>query len=271
MSFYLQEFKDLIVTQENFQLMITLNRPQASNAFSDDMIASLVRVLRHADQDQNIRVILVTGAGKNFCAGGDIKAMENKTGMFQGEPNELRERYRNGIQEIPRTMIALTTPVIAMINGAAIGAGLDFACMCDMRVASYEASFGETFAKLGLVSGDGGNYFLSRIVGFAKATEMAMTCNIYSAEDAKHMGLINSLVSPERLTAISSALATKIAAHPPMAIQMTKRALLQAYHSDIHTHLDLMAAFQGITQRSSDHFTSLQAFKEKSDKNYLHK
>lgn len=159
MNFYLKNFEDLIVQKVNHSLWITLNRPEASNAYSSGMVSALVEVLKYADIDNGIRVIILTGSGKNFCAGGDIKAMRGKTGMFSGESNELREAYQAGIQQIPIAISQLRTPLIAMVNGAAIGAGCDLAAMCDLRVASSEAIFAETFARVGLVPGDGGAFF----------------------------------------------------------------------------------------------------------------
>jgi len=148
MTYYLKPFTDLLVEKKQLSLWITLNRPEASNAYSSGMVSDLVEVLRHADEDNQIRAIVITGTGKNFCAGGDIKAMKGKTGMFAGESNELREAYEAGIQQIPRTISALKTPLIAMVNGAAIGAGCDLAAMCDLRVASTEAIFAETFSQV---------------------------------------------------------------------------------------------------------------------------
>ena len=148
MSFYLKHFDDLLVEFKNNSVWITLNRPEASNAYSTGMVQALVEVLKHADVDTNVRVIVITGAGKNFCAGGDIKAMKGKTGMFAGESNQLREAYQSGIQQIPMTISQLKTPVIAMVNGAAVGAGCDLAAMCDLRMASEEATFAETELKM---------------------------------------------------------------------------------------------------------------------------
>ena len=120
---YSNDFKDLLVSVEEHTLIVTLNNPDQANAISSDMICSLVDVLEYADEDDSIRCILLTGAGKCFCAGGDIKAMESKTGMFAGDSDELRRRYRRGIQRIPRAIEALKTPIVALVNGAAIGAG----------------------------------------------------------------------------------------------------------------------------------------------------
>jgi 2-(1,2-epoxy-1,2-dihydrophenyl)acetyl-CoA isomerase len=270
MSFYLKPFEDLIVEKSAHSLWITLNRPEASNAYSSAMVRELVEVLQHADADNDIRVMVITGAGKSFCAGGDIKAMKGKSGMFAGESNQLREAYQMGIQQIPLTISALKTPLVAMVNGPAVGAGCDLAAMCDLRIASSASSFAETFAKVGLVPGDGGAFFLIRLIGFAKAMEMFMTCRSYSAEEARQMGLVNQLVLPEELKIRTQELVEQLCSLPPIALQMTKKAVVHAYRGDIHSHLELMAAYQGITQRSSDHFKALDGMLEKKKPTYGH-
>lgn len=270
MTFYLQNFKDLLVEKINQTLWITLNRPEASNAYSSEMVRALVEVLKHADLDNEIRVMVITGAGKNFCAGGDIKAMRGKTGMFAGESNQLRETYQGGIQQIPLTISQLKTPLIAMVNGAAVGAGCDLAAMCDMRIASTEASFAETFAKVGLVPGDGGAFFLTRLIGFGKAMEMFLSCKTISAEEGLKIGLVNEVVLPENLKNKTKELVDRLAALPPIALQMTKKAVIHAYQNDLNSHLELMAAYQGITQRSSDHFRALDGMIEKKKPTFEH-
>lgn len=270
MSLYLKPFQDLLVEKKEHALWITLNRPEASNAYSIEMVKGLVEVLKSADIDHEIRVIVITGAGKNFCAGGDIKAMKNKSGMFAGESNELRETYQAGIQQIPLTMSQLKTPIIAMVNGAAVGAGCDLAAMCDLRIASTEAFFAETFAKVGLVPGDGGAFFLTRLIGFGKAMEMFLTNKNFSAEEAHKMGLVNQVVLPMELKNKTEELALHLSSLPPIALQMTKKAVIHAYQNDIHSHLELMAAYQGITQRSSDHFKALDGMMEKKKPSFDH-
>ncbi|MFL5784168.1 MAG: enoyl-CoA hydratase-related protein [Bacteriovoracaceae bacterium] len=270
MSFYLKPFEDLLVEQKGNALWITLNRPEASNAYSIGMVKGLVEVVRHADIDNSIRVIVFTGAGKNFCAGGDIKAMKGKTGMFAGESNELREAYQAGIQQIPLVLSQVKTPMIAMVNGAAVGAGCDLAAMCDLRIASETAIFAETFAKVGLVPGDGGAFFLSRLVGFGKAMEMFLTCRNYSATEALKMGLVNEVVLPDQLKNRTAEVVEEIVNLPPIAVQMTKKAIAHAHQNDLISHLELMAAYQGITQRSSDHFKALDGMIEKKKQTFGH-
>lgn len=246
----------LKVKREANILWITLDLPDKRNAITLPMVDSLCSVLKDADFDPEVKVIILTGSGSAFCAGGDIKAMKDKSGMFAGDPEQLRQNYMKGIQQIPRSIEALQTPIIAMVNGPAIGAGLDIACMCDLRIASNKALFGETFAKVGLVPGDGGTYFLPRVVGYAKAMEMSLTASTYSADEAKEMGLINFLVGESELESKTKELAESISRNSFTALTMIKKGLKGS--RDLNTQLDLMAAFQGITQRTQDHFDRLK-------------
>lgn len=263
MSFYAQIYPHLQLLRDNHILWVTLDNVEQSNAISLEMIESLTTVLRFADFDSDVRVIILTGAGNSFCAGGDIKAMEQKSGMFQGEPNELRLRYMNGIQQIPLVIESLSTPLIAMVNGPAMGAGCDLAMMCDLRVGTAKSRFGETFVKLGLVPGDGGSYFLQRVIGFSRAMQLSLTGDIIGGEEALKWGLVNYLVDEVKLKEETEKIALKIAENAPIAVQMTKKTLKTAYRNDLQTVLDLAAAYQGITQRTEDHFTALSGMKEK--------
>ena len=269
MSFYQQKFSHLELTIKNsHQLWVTLKNPEQMNAITIPMIESLITVLKHADFDPLIRVIVLTGAGKSFCAGGDIKAMEEKSGMFAGESNELRMRYMHGIQQIPRTLEEISTPVIAMVNGSAIGAGCDLAMMCDLRIGSEKSKFAETFTKMGLVPGDGGTFFLQRVVGYAKAMQMFLTAEIFEGQKALEFGLLNHCCNEADLVKVTELWAEKISSLAPIAQAMTKKAMKISYLHDLHTSLDLLSTFQGITQRTDDHFEALCAFKEKRNPNF---
>lgn len=236
---------------------ITLDRPEARNAYSDEMCTQLIEALDRADFDDEIRCVILTGAGKSFHAGGDIKAMRERSGMFAGGPAELRARYIRGIQAVPRRIAEFGKPLIAAINGAAIGAGLDLACMCDIRIARAGAQLGSTFVKVGLVPGDGGAYFLTRVVGFARALELVLTGRVITAEQALAIGLVHEVVPAEQLLAVAHERAQAIAQHPPMAVQLTKRAAYRSYHADMATALELAASYQGIVQNMEDHQRAL--------------
>jgi enoyl-CoA hydratase/carnithine racemase len=263
MSFYAQVYPHLQLLRDNHLLWVTLDNIEQSNAISLEMVESLTTVLRFADFDSDVRVIILTGAGASFCAGGDIKAMEQKSGMFHGESNELRLRYMNGIQRIPLVIESMSTPLLAMVNGPAIGAGCDLAMMCDLRVGSAKSRFGETFVKLGLVPGDGGSYFLQRVIGFSRAMQMSLTGDIVSGPEAMDWGLLNYLVDEAKLKEETEKIALKIAENAPVAVQMTKKTMKNAYRNELQTVLDLAAAYQGIAQRTEDHFVALSGMKEK--------
>lgn len=254
---------------DNHILTLTLNRPENSNAWTSEMIDEFVQKLYQADENNDVRVIIITGSGKHFCAGGDIYQMKNREGMFAGEANELRERYHRGIQKIPRTFASLSTPTIAMINGAAIGAGLDLACMCDIRVAAPRAKFGETFANLGLIAGDGGSFYLQKIIGFAKAMELSLSARTIDSTEAKEIGLVSYVA--DDFEQYTQDLALNIASKPPVSVQLMKRAIENAYRDDLERHLNLLSAYQGISQRTADHFNALDGFIEKKSTKFDHK
>ncbi len=242
---------------------ITLNRPDTHNALDGDTIPALVDALIQCELKDDIRVIILQANGRSFCAGGNIKDMEKQEGMFEGDSFALRRRYQWGIQEIPRTIERMDKPIIALVQGAAIGAGLDLSCMCDIRLATDQAKFGETFTGLNLVPGDGGGYFLSRVIGLPRAMEMTLTGEIINAQKALEWGLINYLVAKSDLVKEGLALAQKIAARGPYASQLSKKALKLSYRQDLATVLEMMSTYQGITQRTNDHFEGLKAMREK--------
>lgn len=256
--------KNILLELSDYTLWITLNRPESSNAYSEEMISEFVRVLDSVNKCKEMRVVVITGAGKHFCAGGDLKSMQTKSGMFAGEANELRIRYQEGIQQISVAIESISKPIIAMINGAAIGAGLDLACMCDIRLCAENAVFAESFTKLGLVPGDGGSFFLQRVVGYAKAMEMSLTAETYTSSEALAMGLVSKVVPQDQLRELTTKWAQTIASRAPIATELTKKAIKSAYHSDVIQNLDLVASFQAICQRSNDHFRAINSFLNKT-------
>ena len=259
MSYREFNFKEIEADLLDFILTVRLNRPVASNAITLKMVDELRSVLNDASCDDDVRVVILTGNGKCFSAGGDVKAMKLKSDMFAGTSATLRDNYIRGIQEIPRSIEKFRKPIIAFVNGPAIGAGCDLACMCDIRVASTAAKFGETFSKLALVPGDGGPFFLQRVVGYPKAMEMFLTGELYDAVQALNMNLVNYVFDQDEAFNQTFDLAKKIAANGPIAISMTKQGLKHARSGDMESCLELMAAFQGITQRTNDHFEGVES------------
>lgn len=240
--------------------IITLNLPQQHNAITMEMIEKLESALFEMDGMSDIRAVVLTGKGKSFCAGGDVKAMAEQSGMFAGNSEELMKRYQQGIQRIPLAIENFKRPIIAAVNGPAIGAGCDLACMCDLRIGSERTKMGETFVKLGLVPGDGGTFFLPRVVGYAKAMEMFLTGRIYSASECLSMGLLNEVVSPDTDTVKRAvAVATEIAQNVPLAVELTKSSVKAARQSDLSSQLASLSAYQGMAQRSPEHFKRLSS------------
>jgi len=232
---------------------ITLDRPDARNAYSEQMCEQLVAAFDRASADAAVRCAILTGAGKAFHAGGDIKAMKERSGMFAGEPVELRERYVRGIQSVPRRIAEFEKPLLAAINGAAIGAGLDLACMCDLRLAADDAKLGSTFVKVGLVPGDGGAFFLARTIGFPRALELMLTGRLVQGQEALALGLVHEIVPGDRLLERTRELAAQIAALPKAAVQLTKRAAYRSWPGDQAAALELAATYQGIVQNLPEH------------------
>lgn len=255
-----QNKPDLKVQKKEKLLWLTLNNPGSLNSISLQMIDSLCTTLRQADFDPEVEVILISGEGAAFSSGGDVKAMSEQTGMFAGESNELRMRYMHGIQMIPKTFDDISTPVIAVVNGAAVGAGCDLAMMCDIRIGCENSKFAESFARLGLVPGDGGSFFLQRVVGFSRAMQMTLTCEMIESSKAFEWGLLNYLVKSDQLIQSATQLAEQISKNSPIALSMAKKALKVSYQNDLHTSLDLLAAFQGIAQRTSFHEKAVEKF-----------
>jgi enoyl-CoA hydratase/carnithine racemase len=240
---------------------LTLNLPGQRNPISGaEMIDALCDAIEAADADSSARVVILTGAGSAFSTGGDINAMKVGGGLVDAIPVQTRQNYRRGIQRLPLLFEQIEVPVIAAVNGPAIGAGCDLACMCDVRIAGESARFAESFVKLGIVPGDGGAWLLPRVVGFSKACELAFTGDAISAREALACGLVSQVVPDGELLAAASALAARIAVNPPHAVRMTKRLMREARLSSLSTILELSAAVQALSHTTTDHIEAVSAF-----------
>ena len=243
---------------------VTLNLPEKRNPVSDPaVIDGLEDALRAADSDISIRAVILTGAGTAFSAGGDLKAMKAGTGLRAALPAQTRRNYREGIQRSPLLFQNLEVPVIAAINGHAIGAGLDLACMCDIRVAADTALFAESFVKLGIIAGDGGAWLLPRLVGFSVATELALTGETFDAAEALRIGLVSRVVPGDQLMSTARQIAERIAVNPPHAVRMTKRLLREGQATTLSNLLELSAAMQALAHATRDNDEAIDAFIEK--------
>ena len=245
-------------------VLLTLDRPETRNALSgEDCFAGFEQVFAQLNADMGVRAAVLTGAGSAFCSGGNVAEMRNRTGMFGGSPDQIAQNYRQGIQRIPRAFQTLQVPIIAAVNGPAIGAGNDLACMCDIRIASTSARFAESFVKVGIVPGDGGCWFLPRVMGFSRAAEMALTGETVDAEEALRIGLVSRVVEPAALITAAMELAGRIAANPPQVLRWTKQLLLQARTGTLDEALDTAGRFQGLAHHTADHAEAVAAFFEK--------
>ena len=255
--------------KEGYVLGLTMNSPDTRNALTgDEQFEDFVAVCKEINDDKSIRAVVLTGAGSAFCAGGNVKDMRDRTGMFSGDPFDQAEAYRSGIQKIPRAINSLTVPIIAAVNGPAVGAGCDLATMCDIRIASEVASFAESFVKLGLIPGDGGAWFLPRAVGVSNANYMSFTGESIKADKALQMGLVSEVVTSEKLMARAMEIAQLIAKNPPHAVRLAKQLIKGSEKSTLDETLDKSASFQAVCHAEPDHQEAIAAFFEKRDGNY---
>lgn len=251
-------------------ITLTLNAPERRNPITDlPMIEALLGALEAANSDIGVRAVILTGAGSAFSSGGDVKKMVPGGGLRDALPARTRINYKAGIQRLPLAFEALEVPIIAAVNGPAIGAGCDLACMCDLRIAGTSARFAESFVKVGLVPGDGGAWLLPRIVGFSKACEMALTGDMIDAAEALACGLVSRVVEDGELLAEAKALAARIAANPPHAVRMTKRLLRQASVSSLPQILEASAAMQALAHATADHEEAVAAFTQRRPAEFI--
>jgi enoyl-CoA hydratase/carnithine racemase len=254
--------QDSTVDLEGRVAVLTFRRDDMRNALTGTGLADdICATLEWANAEPEVSVLIMTGAGSAFSAGGNIKAMRSRA--MTSSAAEMEQYYRRGVQRIPRAMSASEVPVIAAVNGPAIGAGFDLANMCDIRIGSVHAQFGETFINLGLMAGDGGGWFLQRALGAQRAAELTFTGRIVKADEARAIGILLEVAEPERLLARARELAAQISAKPPLAVRYAKRALLLARNQSLPEHLDTCASFQAALQKTEDHLEALSAFFEK--------
>lgn len=256
---------DLVLTERDGAIVtLTLNEPERRNPISDlATVDALEAALAAADRDMGVRCVILTGAGSAFSSGGDLKKMVPGAGLKDALPAGTRRNYKQGIQRLPTILQALEVPVVAAVNGPAVGAGLDLATMCDIRVASETAKFAESFVRLGIIPGDGGAWFLPRIVGFPMACELALTGRMIDAAEALRIGLVTHVVPPEKLLQKARAIADEIAANPPHATRMAKRLLREGQTATLPNLLEMSAAMQALAHATRDNDEAVAAFNER--------
>ena len=243
-------------------LTLTLNRPDALNSFNVEMKEALLAALKDATRDKAVRVVLLTGAGRAFSAGQDLKERQEPGAADLG--TELRARYNPIILAMRR----LEKPVIGAINGVAAGAGISVALACDIRIAAESASFIEVFGRVGLVPDTGSSWFLPRLVGYARAAEMSFTTDPIDAATAERIGLVNRVVPADQLMAEAGLLASRLARSAPIALALAKRALNRSLETSLEQALEFEAELQAIAGRSKDYVEGVAAFVEKRPANF---
>ena len=242
-------------TREGAVLTITLNRPDVLNAFNTEMHKGLAAALKDA-RGPDVRAVVITGAGRGFCVGQDLTEFKEASGDIG---SRLRETYHRNVLAIR----ALEKPVIAGVNGAAAGAGMSFACACDLRIAADSASFVPAFVNIGLVPDSGGSYFVTRILGPARAFEWLASGRKLTAAEAHAWGLVSELVEPEALAARAAEVAAQFAALPTRAVGMTKRLIDQAPNATLEQQLEREADMQTAATQTEDFKEGVAAFLEK--------
>ncbi|RBW68571.1 enoyl-CoA hydratase/isomerase family protein [Bacillus taeanensis] len=256
----------ILTNIENHVMTITLNRPEKKNAFNAQMIDEWVKALEDAKENDDVNVIVVTGAGNAFCSGGDVGGMKQDQ-----KPLDNKNKLWKNIHRVPLTLKNIDKPVIAAINGPAVGAGLDMALMCDIRTIISDSKVSEGYVKVGLVPGDGGAFFLPQIIGESKALELLWTGDFISSEEAYELGLVNHVYLEEDFFQKTIALAEKIASGPQVAIRMTKRAVRYSRTMELEPALDLMSSHYAIIKETDDHKEGVTAFKERRKANFTGK
>jgi enoyl-CoA hydratase/carnithine racemase len=238
---------------------ILLNRPATKNAFTYAMIDQWAQALVSARTDRGVRVVVVTGAGNAFCSGVDLAEFSADSTA----PLALKSTLHERIHRVAYALEDLDKPVIAAVNGTAVGAGMDMALMCDIRLLSASVRLSEGYIRVGLVPGDGGCYFLPRLVGMAKALELMWTGDFVDADEALRLGIASYVYPDEDFAASWRAFAGRLAAQPPVNVQMIKRAAYQSAHSDLRTALDLISSHMAVVRSTEDSAEAMAAFRER--------
>jgi enoyl-CoA hydratase/carnithine racemase len=250
---------DLEYTVDDRVGTILLNRPHAKNAFTLEMIEAWAAALRLARTDPDVRVVVVTGAGDAFCSGIDLSVLE----AVGDEPLALKSMLTEGVHEVARAVDELSKPVIAAVNGVAVGAGMDMALMCDIRVMAQSARMSEGYIRVGLVPGDGGCYYLPRLVGMAKALELMWTGDFVDADEALRIGLATKVYPDAGFADAYRAFVARLAEQPPINVAMIKRAAQQSVHADLRTALDLISSHLAVVHGTKDSQEARAAFRER--------
>lgn len=256
----------LLFAKTGHVVTLTLNRPESRNPLGEDGDGELfAEAAGRINADREVRCVILTGAGKAFSAGGNLKAMRERAGTFAGPGVLIRERYRQGIHRMVKALWNVEVPMIAAVNGPAIGLGNDVACLADLRIAADTAVFGATFLKVGLVPGDGGAWILPRTIGMARAAELFFTGDTIDAATALSWGLVSRVVPAAQLLGEAQALAARICRQPPDVLRMTKRLMREGQGASFDAIMEMSAAMQALAHTTRDHEEAVAAFFDKRE------
>ncbi|OPX37711.1 MAG: hypothetical protein B1H11_05555 [Desulfobacteraceae bacterium 4484_190.1] len=250
-------YETLLVNLDDHVAMVRMNRAESMNALEYRLRADLVDCLQTLSEDDEVRVVILIGSGNAFCAGGDLRELRHKMKI---------EQARKYVLHVSRVILAIQKmekPVIAAVNGAAMGAGFSIVMACDLVVASETARFSQSFVHVGLIPDLGGTYFTPRVFGLQRAKEFAFTGKILSSNEIARLGLINQIVSPEELENKAIELAHQIVEGPPLALELTKKLLNQSWNPNLEEMIELEAQYQAACMQSEDHMKGIRAFYEK--------
>jgi 2-(1,2-epoxy-1,2-dihydrophenyl)acetyl-CoA isomerase len=259
-------YEQILYDKSDGVATITLNRPERMNAFTDVMLREWAQALEDARLDRDVRAVIVTGAGRGFCAGADLRGGIGiaAEGAESGPPSaaDRRNWLRDGVHYVPRAVQLLDKPYIAAVNGAAVGAGMDMASMADIRIASDAAKFAMSYVKVGLIPGDGGCYFLPRIVGVAKALELIWTGDFIDPEEAQRIGYVSQVVPADKLLDTTRDFALRLAQGPAVAMQLAKRLVYRSLDASWHEAFEQANTAMAIAQTTEDAREGPRAFRE---------
>jgi len=253
------EYEHLVYTKQDRIATLTIDRPQKLNAFTPRMYVGIVELINRAAKDDDVRVLILTGTGRAFCVGADVKSLEKG---FASQPGEIIDP---GTELLPLPLLRMSKPVIAAINGIAAGGGLDAACACDIRIASDKATFSSLFVRRGLLPTMGGTYFLPRLVGIDRACELIWTGDLIDAREAERIGLVTRVVPHAELMEATKELALKLAKGPPLAIARAKQVIYSGLNMELDAALNDIRREYAILSETEDHREALRAFLEKRE------
>lgn len=253
----------IIYEQDGPVVTLTMNHADKRNPLSgNNILSEIVESVERIQDDYSVRCVILTGDGPSFSSGGDLNVLKQQSTPAVTEMN-IRHSYRRGIQRAAAALTNLEVPIVAAINGHAIGAGLGLACMCDIRIASEKAKMAASFIKLGIIPGDGGVWLLSKLIGYSRAAELVLTGDVIDAQEALAWGLVSQVVPDDQLLASARAMAARITQNPSHGVRLTKRLLRESLRAPLETVLELSAVFQAVSHKTADHVEAVDAFMNK--------